>query len=258
MTFYPAALPAAGELVTVVYRLKARAVARQTNSGSASSPMSMWVGTVDGPIPWSSADCENAAAALVSNAESAAAAWKGTYNLVAEPEGQDLMPGDALVLHAAAGGTPLVLYVREVLVALSEDRPETVRYTADFTNVWAESLCIQLSAGIPADVVLPQQATDVATTLQSLSSLTVAGVTTTTLTLNTGLTAPANGGFEVRRRENTFGPGVDSDLVLRTSTTTISIPRLSAVEQYYVRMYDDAVPPHYSSFSAAVFLNIPT
>jgi hypothetical protein len=72
------------------------------------------------------------------------------------------------------------------------------------------------------------------------------------------LAPPAGGGFEVRRRDNAFGVGVDSaDLVLRSPVRSFSIPRAAQVEHFYVRMYDGSTPPVYSRFSSAVFVNAP-
>jgi hypothetical protein len=68
---------------------------------------------------------------------------------------------------------------------------------------------------------------------------------------------PAGGGFEVRRRDWDFGPGVDQDLVLRSPVRSFSIPREGQVERYYVRMFDASTPPVYSRFSSAVFTDLP-
>ncbi len=68
---------------------------------------------------------------------------------------------------------------------------------------------------------------------------------------------PEGGGFEVRRRDGDFGPGVDQDLVLRSPVRSFSIPREGQVERYYVRMYDGSSLPVYSRSSSAVFMNLP-
>jgi hypothetical protein len=61
----------------------------------------------------------------------------------------------------------------------------------------------------------------------------------------------------VRRRDWTFGPGSDADLVLRSPVRSLSIPREGQVERYFVRMYDGSNPSVYSRFSSAVFANLP-
>ena len=75
--------------------------------------------------------------------------------------------------------------------------------------------------------------------------------------MDAGTDPPSGGGFEVRRRDWDFGPGVDQDLVLRSPVRSFSIPREAQVERYYVRMYDGSNPPVYSRFSSAVFTNLP-
>ena len=259
LTFYPGNVPAAGALIYVNYRMRAHAVARQLLAGA--NPLAstqMWIGAVTEPTAWSSVDCENAAAALVQTANSAAAVVKGTYTVRPAAAVTDIWPGDALQLAGPATVPPVNAYVKEVEIALSPDRPEVLEYRVQFANDWAESLSMKVTKTVPDDTVVPQQATNLRGALASLTGLTVASVTATTVTLQMGTAAPVNGGFEVRRREGTFGPGTDSDLVVRTGTTTLTLARAAAVEQLYVRMYDGSSPPKYSLYSAAVFLNVPT
>ena len=87
--------------------------------------------------------------------------------------------------------------------------------------------------------------------------MTVVSVSSTAIQLDMGLAPSTGGGFEVRRRDWDFGPGVDQDLVMRSSVRGFSIPREGQVERYYVRMFDGSTPPRYSQFSAAVFTDIP-
>jgi hypothetical protein len=61
----------------------------------------------------------------------------------------------------------------------------------------------------------------------------------------------------VRRRDGSFGAGVDQDLVLRSPVRSFDIPRAAQVERYYVRMYDASTPPLYSRVSSAIFTNLP-
>ena len=53
--------------------------------------------------------------------------------------------------------------------------------------------------------------------LANLSGLTVTTLNGSTVTINTGTTAPAGGGFEIRRRDFAFMPGEDPDLVMRAT-----------------------------------------
>ena len=62
----------------------------------------------------------------------------------------------------------------------------------------------------------------------------------------------------MRRKDWEFGVGVDaSDLVLRSPVRSFEILRAAQVERYYVRMFDGSMPPVYSRFSSAVFVNWP-
>jgi hypothetical protein len=74
--------------------------------------------------------------------------------------------------------------------------------------------------------------------------------------VDAGTVPPSGGGFEVRRRDWDFGPGTDSDMVLRSPVKNFTVPRESVVERYYVRMYDGSTPPNYSRFSSAVIVNV--
>jgi hypothetical protein len=93
--------------------------------------------------------------------------------------------------------------------------------------------------------------------LANLQQLQLVSATATALQIDTGMDAPTGGGFEVRRRDWEFGPGVDQDLVLRSPVRSFSIPREAQIEEYFVRMYDGSTPPLYSRFSSAVFTDIP-
>ncbi len=256
--FYPATIPAVGSLIQVNYRAEGRAVARRALSAGGTKPLSStetWIGTVDEPAAWSSTDCDNAAAALLNAAAASPAAMQGTYKSSILPHGGDIWPGDALLIGPQADGTTAAVIVREVSVTLPADTLPV--YTVRFANEYAESLAIKLSTTIPLNTVLPQQPTTIAGSLASLSGLTVVNVSGSSLNVNAGTMPPVNGGFEVRRRDGTFGPGTDSDLVLRSPTANVSVPRLADIEQFYFRMYDGAVPPNYSMLSAAVFVNVP-
>jgi hypothetical protein len=142
------------------------------------------------------------------------------------------------------------------------DYPEVLTYRIAFANDWAEGLGLTLSEAIAADALLPQTALNSTTptgsnVLANLQQLQVVSATGIALQVDAGMAPPAGGGFEVRRRDGDFGPGVDQDLVLRSPVRSFSIPREGPVEHYYVRMYDGSTPPVYSRFSSAVFTDLP-
>jgi hypothetical protein len=264
VTFFAGRVPVAGELVTVTYRAQQRAVARLENTASVAAEAAggmpgtaQWLGKVLKPAARSSVDCESAALAVLSFSASRAAAASGTYEAV---NPSDVWPGD--VLAVTSGGQTMSVVVRRVDIVDGMGRPEVLTYRMAFANDWAEGLGLTLSEAIAVDALLPQTALSSAlppgsNVLANLQQLQVVSATGTALQVDAGMAPPAGGGFEVRRRDGDFGPGVDQDLVLRSPVRSFSIPREGQVEHYYVRMYDGSTPPVYSRFSSAVFTDLP-
>ncbi|WP_158942071.1 hypothetical protein [Granulicella sp. S190] len=264
VTFYSGRVPVAGELVTVTYRAQQRAVARIQNAASVEAEAAggvpgtaQWLGKVLKPPARSSVDCENAALAVLSFSASRAAAVAGSYDAV---NPQDVWPGD--VLAVTSNGQTMSVVVRRVEISDGMGSPEMLTYRMAFANDWAEGLGLTLSEAIAADALLPLTALSSTmpaggSVLANLQMLQVVSATGTALQVDTGTAAPVGGGFEVRRRDGDFGPGVDQDLVLRSPVRSFSIPREGQIEHYYVRMFDGSKPPLYSRFSSAVFTNLP-
>jgi hypothetical protein len=264
VTFLAGRVPIAGELVTVTYRGQQRAIARLQDTASVAAEAAggvpgtaQWLGKVLKPAARSSIDCESAAVAVLSFSASRAAAASGTYQAV---NPVDIWPGD--VLAVTSGGQPMRVVVRRVDIVDGMGCPEVLTYRMAFANDWAEGLGLTLSEAIAADALLPQTALSSTTpagsnVLANLQQLQVVSATGTALQVDAGMAPPAGGGFEVRRRDGDFGPGVDQDLVLRSPVRSFSIPREGQVEHYYVRMYDGSTPPVYSRFSSAVFTDLP-
>jgi len=263
LRFYATSVPQMGEQVFIFYRTNNRAVARKANAVSPSSQnsnqlpaTSRWIGTVTTPKAMSSEDCENAASALLSLSSSRAAAWKGTYTGWNFETLGDIWPGDMLAVSTASADITANLVVRSVQIEVACSSPQLNKYTIQFANDWADALAIKTSSTVPADTWLPQQP-QTAEPLTNLLTLVASSISSTAIQVNAGLTPPSGGGFEVRRRDWSFGPGTDSDLVLRSPVSNFVIPRQAAIEQYYIRMYDGSAPPNYSRFSSAIFVNVP-
>jgi hypothetical protein len=264
VTFFAGRVPIAGELVTVTYRGRQRAVARLEDAQSVAAEAAggvpgtaQWLGKVLKPAARSSVDCESAARAVLSFSSSRAAAASGSYAAV---NPVDVWPGD--VLAVTSGDETMSVVVRRVDIVDGMACPEVLTYRMAFANDWAEGLGLTLSEAIAADALLPQAALSSTTptggnVLANLQQLQVVSATGTALQVDAGMAPPAGGGFEVRRRDGNFGPGVDQDLVLRSPVRSFSIPREGQVEHYYVRMYDGSTPPLYSRFSSAVFTDLP-
>ncbi len=261
VTFFAGRVPVAGEIVTVLYRLRDRAVARLENAASIAAEAAggvpgtaRWLGKVLKPLARCSADCESAAQAVLSLATSRAAALAGSY--AAMNPASDIWPGDVLAI--TANGQTLSVVVRKVSIVDGGALPEFLTYDIAFANDWAEALGVALSEAIAPEAFLPPTAlTAPGAVLANLQELTVVSATETALQLDAGTDPPTVGGFEVRRRDWDFGPGVDQNLVLRSPVRGFSIPRSAQVESYFIRMFDGSNPPLYSRLSSAVFTDLP-
>jgi hypothetical protein len=130
-----------------------------------------------------------------------------------------------------------------------------VEYTIVFANDWADDLSIKTSTTVPADAWLP--ALVAPALLANLTGLVVTAVNGSTVTINAGVTPPAGGGFEIRRRDFVFMAGEDPDLVMRSNVPNMIFSRETANDRFYIRMYDGSTPPNYSEFSTALFINLP-
>ena len=261
LTFFPGRVPVAGEIVTILYRMRSRAVARLQDDASVAAEAAggmpgtaRWLGKVVKPLARSSADTEAAAQAILALATSRSAAIGGTYAAINPAD--DIWPGD--VLSITANRQAISVVVRQVAIADGHAAPELLSYRIAFANDWAESLGITLSEAVATDAYLPSTALSApAQVLVNLQQLAVTSATTTSLQIDAGVAPPAGGGFEVRRRDWNFGPVSGGDLVLRSPVRSFSIPRGAAAERFYIRMFDASTPALYSRFSAAVFTNLP-
>jgi hypothetical protein len=262
LVFYTGFAPPAGEQVAVSYRAVGRSVGRSVNIPSQQAlaqsglpSVSAWIGSVTNPPPRSSQDCRNAALAMQQAAAGVSALWSGTYKCTRAGLDADVWPGDALELNAPSANLNAQVVVRGVALSYTATYPDVVQYAIVFANDWADDLAIKTSATVPADTWLPAAVSP--TYLPNLNALAVTAMTGANVTINTGATAPSGGGFELRRRDNCFMPGVDPDLVMRGSQSTMTFARASASDRFYIRMYDGSNPPSYSEFSAALILNLP-
>jgi hypothetical protein len=188
-------------------------------------------------------------------AASVSALWSGTYKGTRTSFATDIWPGDALLLSAPSTDLNVQVVVRTVKVTYGASYPDLVNYEIAFANDWADDLAIKTSATVPANTWLP--AAIAPTVLANLDWLTVTPLSGNTITVNTGVTPPSGGGFEIRLRDFAFMPGEDPTLVLRGSETSLTFSRVSASDRFYIRMYDGSTPRNYSEFSTALFINLP-
>jgi hypothetical protein len=262
LAFYTGYTPAAGEQIAVSYRTIGRAVGRAVNTANqaalaaAGSPaVAAWIGSVTNPPARTSTDCRSAAQVMEQAAASISALWSGAYKGSRVSFSSDVWPGDALLLNAPSTSLNAEVVVRTVKVIYSPSLPDIVEYEIAFANDWADDLAIKTSATVPANAWLPAPVNP--TVLANLTLLTVTALSGSTVTVNTGVTPPAGGGFEVRLRDFAFMPGQDPTLALRGSLPNLTFLRASASDRFYIRMYDGSTPPNYSEFSTALFINLP-
>jgi hypothetical protein len=262
LIFYTGFAPPVGEQIAVSYRTAGRSVGRSVNTDNQQSlaqaglpSVSAWIGTVTNPVPRSSRDCRNAALAMQQAAASISALWSGTYKCTRACLDADVWPGDALELNAPSANLNAQVVVRSVALTYTASCPDLVNYAITFANDWAEDLAIRTSSAVPTDAWLPAPVSP--TYLPNLSALAVTAMSGPNVTINTGVTAPNGGGVEIRRRDNCFMPGTDSDVVIRGSQSTMTFARASASDRFYIRMYNGSNPPSYSEFSAALIFNLP-
>ncbi len=254
--------PLSGEQIAVSYRSHGRAVGRAANaasqqelSSSGLPPVAQFIGSVSAPAARSSADCRNAAAAMAQAAASASALWSGTYKCAGADLAADIWPGDALLLNAPSLSLSSQVIVRVVKLSYASTYPDLVVYDTWFANDWADDLAIRTSDRVPADAWLPAAVSPVFA--PNLTNVAVIALSTSTVTINTGIAPPAGGGFEIRRRDFAFMPGEDPDLVMRGSQQTMTFSRETACDRFYIRMFDGSTPPNYSEFSMALYINLP-
>jgi len=262
LVFSTGAAPVSGEKVAVSYRTVARAVGRAVNTASQQSlaqaglpSVNAWIGSVSSPAARCSADCRNAAMAIEQASAGVSALWSGTYSGNSMSFAGDVWPGDALLLNAPSCNLDAQVVVRGVKLSYRASVPDLVEYAIAFANDWACDLAIKTTTTVPADAWLPAA---IAPTLPAnLTGLIVTSVNGTSVAINTGVTPPSGGGFEIRRRDFAFMAGEDPGLVLRANLPNMTFSRETANDRFYIRMYDGSTPPNYSEFSTALFINLP-
>jgi hypothetical protein len=209
------------------------------------------------PAPRTALDCENAAQALLD--DSTQQAWSGSYACWSDflPSGaaSDPLPGDAVVVNVPSRNANFTAILREVEIEITHPEYDRSRYTLRFANEAAAPLAFAAEEGTMRDVldaVTPAEAYNA-----DLPDAEITSLTSTTVTINTGIAPPSGGGFEVRRSDFGWGTENDRNLIGRFTTQTFTIPRLARIQTYHIRMYDNATPPKYSRYATVLHVNYP-
>jgi hypothetical protein len=278
LDFFNRYVPALNELIEVRYRGIGRAMGRVSNPASVTSEQHGFDDGTRGkvlhlkrPCGRTSVDCENAALAIVS--DGAVPGFVGRYETWSDflPGGaEDLFPGDALNVNFASRAAVLQAIVDEVAVSFEDLACDHGLYTIHFKSDVADDLAFEFDAQIVAASEANSQFATVLmnldaipnsqvgfTTLPALTAATITQVTSTTASLDAGVSPAAAGGFEVRWSDAGWGQGNDQNLAGRFTSQTFTLPRLSKVQDYYIRQYDGSNPPKYSRYSAALHVDYP-
>ena len=260
LIYYPGCVPPPNTLIRAMYRSQHRAVARVGLIPAAGKSLvrNTFAAGVKYPEALNSIDCLNAAKAIMACFQSQTPFVSGTYaGAIACDGASDVWPGDVFAISSAPAQAGYKGLVQEVKLAFGGTHPQEVKSTISFTDKLEMVSGIVTAPSIPADATIPDFLSGDEISGLSTGSLMVTGVDGQKIQIDTGVDAPVNGGFEVRSRDETFGPTNDPSLVLRTSTRNISIPRQSTSETYHIRIYDGSTPPNYSRFSASLVIDVP-
>ncbi len=267
LEFYPEYIPAANELIEVSYRGQGHAVARVINSASIAAHQRGGDDGVRGsvreiglPVPRTSADCETAALALL---DDAGQGWSGEYQEWSQflPGGAaDIFPGDGLAVNVPSRIASFTAIIREVDVEFVDIAGENSRYTLRFVDAGDPSLDFAFVTAVmkQTQVLTPIDVTEVGNYyLADLTNAEVTNVTSTTVTIDAGITPPAGGGIEVRYSDEGWGVGYNGNLVGRFTSSSSTLSRYARAQDYFLRSFDNSTPRKYSRYSAALHVDYP-
>ena len=267
LEFYPQYIPAANEAIEVSYRGQGRAMARVVNSASilaeqhgADDGIRAGVRCIAIPVTRTSADCEVAALALL---DDAGQGWSGEYQTWSEllPGGAvDIFPGDGLAINLPSQGISFLAIVREVDLAVLDLGGETIRYVVKFVDAGDPLVGFAFgTAAVPNAATLTAiDVTLVGTSyVPDLAAAAVTNITSTTVTIDAGITPAPGGGIEVRYSDAAWGVGNNRNLVGRFSSRTFTLARYARGQSYFLRSYDSSAPAKYSRYSTALFVDYP-
>src|SRR5581483_9353759 len=268
LTFFSAHVPAANQSIAVQYRGLGRALAQVTNPASIAALQRGIDNGIHGtvkhiklPPARTAADCENAALAFLE--DSLIEAWTGEYAVWSDflpNAAMDIFPGDGIQINVPSRGAAFLAIVREVEIDHKDLANEHSIYKIKFAQDGAKSLSFEFQAAKISTFpdLIPVTNTQVGTVfLPSLTSAQVTAVTSTTITVDAGMSPTGGGGFEVRWSDSGWGPDNDRNLVGRFATQIITLPRLGKVQTYFLQQYDSSNPPRYSRYSAALHIDYP-
>lgn len=255
LRFHSQHVPVSGEKIGVSYRGRGRALARVRDEASVTTAGERRRAFRAGaPASRTAAECEQWALAVLD--DTTGTAWSGRYEtyslLLPAGASSDVWPGDEVSVSAPSRGAEFTATIREVRIEAVDLADDTSCYTLEFANDAAVPLALEYEPASVAELpeVTPAFVAD-------LPDAQVTTVTSTTVTIDAGSAPVAGGGIEVRRSDTGWGTTADRNLVGRFTTQVFTVPRLSRVQDYFVRQYDAGAPPRYSRYSAALHVDMP-
>jgi hypothetical protein len=268
LDFYPQYVPPLNTLIVASYRSYGRAVAEVVNAAAiaalqngADDGVRGIVRTMKVPNARTQSDCENAALALLDDADGLA--WKGAYEVWSDflPGGAaDLFPGDALVVNVPSRQAEFSAIVRRVNIDFVDPAGDRGIYTIEFANDLAEPLALQDQSSATA-VPLQDMPVRLSTTqvgayyLADLTGAQITQISSTTVQVDAGIVPGSGRGIEVRTHDFGWGPGNDRNLLGRFGTQTFTLPRLARTQTYFMRLYDSSA--RYSRYAAVLHVDYP-
>jgi len=266
LQFFSAFVPAANEKIVVTYRGCGRAAAHINDPASISTTKRGNDNGIIGrvceivfPSPRTSVDCANAALAFLD--DSVREGWTGEYKILSDflPDAVDIFPGDAVDVSAATRRAQFRAIVREVQIQVRDLAHDRAEYKVRFADEEAEPIALALRTApqnsIPSLDSIPIP--ELRLPISSLSAAEVVNITSTSVSIDTGVSLPPGFGIEARRSDAAWGFENDRNLLGRFGTRVIELPRFSRIQTYFVRLYDNSNPPNYSAFSTVIHIDYP-
>jgi hypothetical protein len=257
LQFYSGSVPASDEKIVVEYRGARRAVGVSTPPTSIAEGKDGAVAVVEvvSPPVRTSEDCGNAAQAILEDARKRA--WVGEYETWSDFV-EDPWPGDRVDISTPSFGCEVSAIVREVELKAVDPANDRSWYAIRFANEAAEPIAIETAPVSAPEVVYWLKARDpMRFVLDSLPHAQVTAVTSTTITIDSGVEPIEGGGIEVRRSDAGWDPLVDRNLVGRYQTRVITVPRLSRAVTFCLRQYDGSNPVKYSKCATQLHVDYP-
>jgi hypothetical protein len=168
--------------------------------------------------------------------------------------------GDGLNINIPSRSATFQAVVREVNIEVKDLTGEHSAYKITFANDAAKSLAFEFNSAKIASALTVTAISNTQVGSVFLADLTAAEITntsSTTVTIDAGAAPVTGGGIEVRWSDAGWGQGNGRNLAGRFDSQVFTLPRLSRVQNYFVRLYDASIPPKYSRYSAALHLDFP-